>query len=155
MKVLRFREKPDPAESRELFEEGCLWNTMVMAARAEMLWTLGHRHLPDMMSWFDAFLMMLRDIDAGKMGPEMRTLGPGRMYRELITADFSKDILEHAAEQTMVLPMEDLEWSDWGSPQRVTETLSRLSRLRLYAEEGKGFEVLPAATDAHAFASMH
>ncbi len=135
MRVLGFRERPGLAESCGLFEDGCLWNTMIMVARARTLWEIGRRCLPEMMNWFDAFLMLLRDIQTGKLGPEMKALAPLRLYKELSPADFSRDILQQAAGQFMVLPMEGVEWCDWACPERVTEALARLNRPHLFPAE--------------------
>jgi mannose-1-phosphate guanylyltransferase len=44
------------------------------------------------------------------------------------SANFSRDLLQRAAKQAVVLPMTDVEWSDWGRPVRVLETLDRLNK---------------------------
>ena len=135
VKVLGFRERPGLVESCGLLEEGCLWNTMIMAVRAKTLWDLGRQCLPEMINWFDAFLMLLHDIHTGKMGPEMELLAPSRLYRELYPADFSKDILQTTLNQSMVLPMEDVDWCDWACPRQISETLSRLNRHPLFPND--------------------
>ena len=126
--VAYFREKPDAREARALLRRGCLWNTMVMAVKAKALWTLGRQCLPEMMYKFDAFLLVLRAVREGRLGAQHETLALERLYEELTPADFSKDILQHVPNHSRALPMDGVDWCDWGRPQRVTEALARLGR---------------------------
>jgi len=41
-------------------------------------------------------------------------------------ADFSREVLERAAEALVVLPVRGVLWSDWGTPERVVRTLCRI-----------------------------
>ncbi len=135
LEVTDFREKPDANEANLLLRQGCLWNTMVMVAKAQTLWSLGRQCLPEMMYGFDAFLLVLRAIRERQIGPEFETIALGRLYEELAPADFSRDILQQAPERSMVLPMDGVDWCDWGQPQRVSETLERLDRRPLFPLE--------------------
>ena len=128
MQVRRFREKPDVKEARALLRQGCLWNTMVMAVKAKTLWTLGRQCLPEMMYKFDAFLMVLRAVREGRLDPKYEASALATVYNDLAPADFSRDVLQHVPERSMVLPMDGVDWSDWGRPQRVAETLASLGR---------------------------
>jgi mannose-1-phosphate guanylyltransferase len=132
MKVVTFREKPDAREAHALFRQGCLWNTMVMAVRAQTLWNMAKQYLPETMCGFEAFLQVLRAIQSGHLEPEFEAFALSRLYGELKPADFSKDILQHASDRCMVLPMEGVDWCDWGRPQRIMETLARLQRRPLF-----------------------
>lgn len=117
-RVRRFREKPGEAEAVRLYRAGCLWNTMVTVAKAGTLWKLGLEHLPRMLSRFEAFR-------AAVGGPHERAVLDW-VYGDLPPANFSRALLEPAASRTLALTMQGLEWSDWGRPERVVETLSRL-----------------------------
>ncbi len=138
MKVMRFREKPGVKEARALLRQGCFWNTMVMAVKAKTLWTLGRQCLPEMMYKFDAFLMVLRAVHEGRLDAKYEASALATVYNDLSPADFSRDILQHVSERSMVLPMEGVDWCDWGRPQRVTETLARLGRRPLFESERLG-----------------
>ena len=48
-----FLEKPSPREADEALRSGALWNTFVMAAKADTLWKLGWVCFPDVMSRFE------------------------------------------------------------------------------------------------------
>ena len=124
MNVMRFREKPDVREAQALLQQDCLWNTMVMVVKAKSLWELGRQCLPEMMYIFDAFLMVLRAITAGRLAPGYEASALARVYKELAPADFSRDILQHVSERSMVMRMDNVAWCDWGHPQRVAATLS-------------------------------
>ena len=134
-KVTRFREKPDVHEARALLTKGCLWNTLIVAVAARTLWTLGRECLPQMLSQFDAFRMVLRDVREGRLDPSYEASALAGIYSDLSPADFSADILQRVPERSMVLPMEGVEWCDWGHPQRVTDTLASLGRRPLFAPE--------------------
>lgn len=136
MGVTSFLEKPEPAEARLFWREGYLWNTMVVAVRASTLWELGRRHLPEMLSSFDALLMVLRSIRRGLFDPKCEPAVLARLYEHLTPADFSRDLLQHVANECMMLPMQGVDWSDWGRPDRVTTALARLGRLPLFSERG-------------------
>ena len=131
-RVVCFQEKPDGDEAVALLRQGCLWNTMVMAVKAKTLWILGRQCLPEMMDKFDAFLMVLRAIHAGRLDPKFEASALTTIYNNLAPADFSRDILQRACERSIVLPMEGVAWSDWGRPQRVTGTLASLGRSPLF-----------------------
>ena len=126
MAVLRFREKPHMTEARMLHQQGCLWNTMVMTVKAKTLWALGRQCMPEMICKFDAFFMVLRAVREGRLDSRFEANALASLYNDLGPADLSKDILQHVPEQSMVLPMEGVNWCDWGCPQRMTETLVNL-----------------------------
>jgi len=131
-KVRCFREKPDESEAGALFRQGCLWNTMVMAVKAKTLWALGRQCLPEIMHKFEALLMVVRAVKSGKLDPEYEASALANIYTDLPSADFSKEILQHVSHRSIVLPMEGVDWCDWGRPQRVAETLANLGRRPLF-----------------------
>jgi len=128
MQVVCFQEKPGGKEARALLRQGCLWNTMVMTVKAKTLWTLGRQCLPEMMCEFDAFLMVLRAVREGRLDPEYEASALATLYNDLASADFSKDLLQHVCDHSVVLPMDGVDWCDWGHPRRVAETLANLGR---------------------------
>jgi len=143
-----FQEKPGGREARALLRQGCLWNTMVIAAKAQTLWNLGRLCLPEMMCEFDAYLIVLRGIRAGRLDPKFEADALANLYTHLATADFSRDVLQHLSDQSILLPMDGVDWSDWGRPQRVTETLARLGRRPLFPADGVE-DLVESATPAN------
>jgi mannose-1-phosphate guanylyltransferase len=122
-----FEEKPDHERAERLLARGGLWNTMIVAARADTLWRLGQQLLPEMMRPFDALLRELRRL-AGEPSSTEIAGAISRAYAQMPHADFSRDLLQRCPEAALVLPLGNVEWSDWGRPERVTESLRRLGK---------------------------
>jgi len=118
--VVRFHEKPSEVLAKSCFERGFLWNTMVMAVKSKLLWTLGARFLPDTTRRFEPFIEALRAGDGRARVDDL--------YRDMTAANFSRDILERGPEQAVVLPMEGVHWNDWGRPERLAESLRMMGR---------------------------
>lgn len=125
--ISRFREKPKPREAAEFFNSGYMWNTMTMAVRVRQLWELGRRVLPEMM---DAFERLRSIFEAAKRNGNLDNFREilADVYRDLPSADFSHDLLQFVRRDAVVLPLLDVEWSDWGRPERVIESLARIGR---------------------------
>lgn len=127
-RVARFVEKPNKHIAHELVNSGALWNTMVMVFRAKTLLQMiqiidGNTH--------EQFARILKAIGTGD---EQQTTD--EVYRTLQPINFSKGILQKVAkmypEAISVLPVLQVYWSDWGSPQRLlaTQELLGLNRVR-------------------------
>lgn len=127
-KVTEFREKPSAAEAQGLFNDQCLWSTMVGAVKGQTLWEMGRKHLPEMVAHFDGYRRILQAIHQGRLEQSVERMALEQLYRDLQPADFSTHILQHAAEQTLVLPMHGVDWCDWGQPHRIHHTLARAGR---------------------------
>ena len=143
-KVKHFREKPNVSEAHGLLQQGSLWSTMVVAVKALTLWSLARQFLPEMTYRFEAFLAVLRAVREGRIGAQYQAAALMRLYEELPAADFSKDILQRVSHLSMVLPMDGVDWCDWGHPQRVTETLARLGQRPIFESERLGSAHAPA-----------
>jgi mannose-1-phosphate guanylyltransferase len=105
-RVRRFREKPWPELAHVLFDSGCLWNTLVVAASVAALIDAGRRCVP------------------GVHDP----LADGRWtlpqaYFLARTADFSRAVLESRRFPLAVSEMPAVAWCDLGSPERVADVL--------------------------------
>lgn len=112
--VSRFVEKPDQALAAQLYARTGLWNTFVMAARANTLWRLMAEHAPEVMMAFE------RSQPGLAPGPEAAALE--QLWAELPHVDFSRAILERA-DRLAVVPLARSGWCDWGVPERVFESL--------------------------------
>jgi mannose-1-phosphate guanylyltransferase len=124
--VERLIEKPSAAEAAALLRRGGLWNTMVVAARAATLWELGRRLLPGTLELFDSFRETLRAVRDRRIHPQLERVVLHDIYDRLRPADFSADFLARAVDSTLVFPLEDLLWSDWGRPKRVMHGIQAL-----------------------------
>jgi len=125
-------ETPTFENDVELIPKDYLWNTMIVAAKAKTLWSLGREHLPAVMVYFDAFLTVLRAIHERRLDPAWESKSLDALYNNVMPADFSEDLLRHISMQSTVLRMEGVFWSEWRDPQRVLETLTKLGRRPLF-----------------------
>ncbi|MGE5215878.1 MAG: sugar phosphate nucleotidyltransferase [Chloroflexota bacterium] len=111
----KFVEKPDLATARQLVDDGGLWNTMTMVFKVRTLLDLLQRFCAPTYLRFGA---ILDAIDT----PNEATI-IDQAFREARPVNFSKDFLETVAmarpEAIAVLPVLQVHWSDWGSPQRL------------------------------------
>jgi mannose-1-phosphate guanylyltransferase len=115
-----FLEKPNAAEADAALRAGALWNTLVFAANADLLWALGWQCVPDMMPLFERL-----NLAIGGPG-EVRVLD--EIYRNMPAKNFSSDLLQHVPEHLVVIELSGVLWSDWGKPSRIAESLRRIDR---------------------------
>ncbi|WHZ24307.1 MAG: Mannose-1-phosphate guanylyltransferase (GDP) [Nitrospira sp.] len=115
--VKTFLEKPEPALAQLAYASGALWNTFLMAGKVDRFWNLGWRVLPKMMALFER---LGEAIDTPKEAEVLRAI-----YERMPHVSFSRDLLAQVPRETAVMEMEGLWWSDWGSPERIIETLTR------------------------------
>jgi len=114
LQVAHFREKPTAVEARCLIAAGALWNTFLMVFR---------------MSWM---VEILRNISLPEC-ESVLSLGddPARaseVYGTIQPWNFSHSVLTRIADRVLVLKMSDIGWSDWGSPESIERTFSRLKK---------------------------
>jgi mannose-1-phosphate guanylyltransferase len=125
--IERMIEKPSTEGAAALLRRGGWWNTMVLAARASTLWELGRRLLPDVIEAFESVRQGLRAAPERPGSNAEREASVLRdAYDHLRPADFSADFLARAVDSTLVFPLEDLLWSDWGRPKRVMHSIQEL-----------------------------
>jgi mannose-1-phosphate guanylyltransferase len=113
-RVARFCEKPAAALAERLLRDGALWNTFIMAGSASQFWQLGCEQLPVPASLFEIYQARMDTPDEEFVLSEI--------YARMPEADFSRDVLSKAT-GLGVVPLHDCGWSDWGTPERVLESL--------------------------------
>jgi mannose-1-phosphate guanylyltransferase len=113
--VRAFWEKPSPERALRCFAEGHLWNTFVIVGAARTLVEAGRRHVP----------MLTRRLDriGAFAGTPHETWATHQAYLLAPRANFSQDILQACPERLVVSRLPDLLWCDWGTPERVIESL--------------------------------
>jgi len=135
--VMSFREKPSEREARDFFARGYLWNTMIMVSKCSVFRELTDNCVPEI----GERLRQARDFWASVKEPgnssdvEQEALALLTIYRGVRRANFSREVLQHSASRAIVLPMADVEWSDWGKPERICETLQRMAKPALVPME--------------------
>jgi mannose-1-phosphate guanylyltransferase len=111
-------EKPTRDQAGRLMQEGWLWNTMVVVARAQNLFELIVEATPHLAGYFS---MIQRSI-----GTRWEQQVVEEVYRAMPPANFSTAVLARYPERLAVLPVQHVLWSDWGRGVRIVDTLTRL-----------------------------
>ncbi len=125
--VEAFLEKPGLAEADAAMASGALWNTMVLAAKVEALWTLGWRCFPEMMPLFERL--------GEAVGTSQESAMLDSIYRVMPVRNFSSDLLQRAQDQISVIELTGILWSDWGKAERIAETLCRIGKRPAFPRE--------------------
>jgi len=133
-RINEFLEKPSAETARRFFYSGCYWNTMIAVVRVSVLWKLGHQILPGMMEKFEQLYRVLKGIHRGSVASSMEEITLRQIYQSLEHENFSKGFLQRATKSLLLWPMRNVEWSDWGSPNRIRQCLARFGK-RPYFEE--------------------
>ena len=109
--VLRFIEKPSEIRARVLLDQGALWNVFIMAASVRTL-----------LSLFDAGYAAAMAAMRGSEGAKLESI-----YRNLNSADFSREVLQGKESLMKVLTVPRCGWTDLGTPERVGMILENLA----------------------------
>jgi len=114
-----FIEKPPVGDAEQLIANGALWNTMVTCGTVDALWELGRAAEPQLLDVLDSLVPLIGTSDEDD--------AIEYVYRAFLPVSFSRDILERAPDRLAALELDDVEWSDWGNPQRIEAVLARRS----------------------------
>lgn len=112
--VADFREKPTRSLARSILIRGGLWNSFVMVFQLERMLELIRSTVPTEF----ACLASLAD------DPESAELH----YRGLNAWNFSSGFLARIPQHLVVLRVDDIHWSDWGTRQAIERTLRLLKQ---------------------------
>ncbi|MBI1735372.1 MAG: NTP transferase domain-containing protein [Candidatus Rokubacteria bacterium] len=117
-RVAAFAEKPSASSAEALLERGGLWNTFVMIGRIPAFLSAIRRTAPEVDSAFETVRESLGTAD--------ERMAVRALYAALAPLNFSERVLQARPANLAVLPVGDLYWSDWGTPERVLATLTDL-----------------------------
>ncbi|MCA9473744.1 MAG: hypothetical protein MRJ96_06830 [Nitrospirales bacterium] len=126
-RVHGFFEKPQILKGLHALSNRALWNTGILAAKAETLWRLGWKCLPEVMEQFQRLERVIGTSE------EERVLES--IYHEMPKKNLSSDLLAHIPESMGVIELKDVLWSDWGKSERVTEILQALGKEPVFSYE--------------------
>lgn len=117
-KVICFQEKPNIEDAQKLYNKGCLWNSLVLAARCDALVKKYRQHLECI---YDAFKQ-----SKSFYGTDDEEQFVKQVFEKIPPKSFSKSILEEIADSLFVLRVEGILWSDWGNKAQVLKDLDSL-----------------------------
>ena len=129
-RVKAFHEKPPLAAARRLHKRSCLWSTFIVAGGAQAMWSAGESALGREMARFEAFRA---GLTPGREPDPRLVRAVATLYEDAPRRDFSMDVLSRVLHRLLVMPLRNVEWSDWGRPERVDATLRRMGRPELFA----------------------
>lgn len=112
--VSAFEEKPAAEIAEALRRLGALWNTFISTGPVATYWSLAREHLPIHVRLLDGYARCIGTRD------EWAALRDA--YAAMPAANFSRDLLSKA-QNLAVVPVGGTGWCDWGSPQRVFQSL--------------------------------
>lgn len=124
--VGRFIEKPG-AQMAQVLGKDVLWNTMVIVAKVETLWSLGMKVLPSMMRLFETFQPAIGSPS------EWQVLDG--LYTRMPVRNFSTDLLEQVPHKVAALEVNGVGWSDWGRMERIVESLRQIGKAPVFPAE--------------------
>jgi mannose-1-phosphate guanylyltransferase len=120
-RVRRFWEKPSEARARLCLNRGCLWNTLTLVTTAAALVRVGQQYLPGLS---DRLFHLAPFLDT-----EDEPWALEQAYALVPPENFSRAILEACPPCLAVSRLPALTWSDWGTPDRVLQSLEQ-ARIR-------------------------
>jgi mannose-1-phosphate guanylyltransferase len=109
MGVRRFVEKPAPEEARRLWAAGALWNSFIIACRADSLLELYRAQCP----------ALVRALE------RRRPADLHSIFQRLEPVDFSRQVVGTQVERLAVMQAPRCGWSDLGTPERLASTFVR------------------------------
>jgi mannose-1-phosphate guanylyltransferase len=119
-----FMEKPPTVVARKIIGRGALWNTLILICRCKTLLNAIQSTTPELHRSFQPILKAIGTAD------EQRVVE--WVYRRLPSLNFSKGILELLSVQyrpaLVVLPVQGVTWSDWGTTARLFSTANGLGK---------------------------
>lgn len=113
--VAAFWEKPTAGLAQKITTRGGLWNSFVMVFQLERMLKLLQHMMPTYFEQMRVFCHHPGAIAAG--------------YRELIPWNFSSHFLAHIPQHLVVLRVDDVAWSDWGTPESIERTFATLKQV--------------------------
>lgn len=133
-RIRSFAEKPSGRKARQLYRNGGFWNTLVFAAKARFIWDLVQELYPESAKRFDLLRRVVRAVRMGRVAPSMEQVALYHLYESIDETDLSRDLLQRIPERLLLLPLEDVEWSDWGRPSRIDECLTRHGKTPIFSK---------------------
>lgn len=121
----QFAEKPESRLARQLFLNGALWNSFILAAGAPALLNLFRARVPNVVALMET--VVAYDTRLGRRAVALREL-----YECLPSIDFLREVAQGAECELRVITSPSCGWNDLGTPERVAVTLQRIGQERLH-----------------------
>jgi mannose-1-phosphate guanylyltransferase len=120
--VEMFVEKPSAEAAKMIMRKGALWNTLVLVVTCKTLLQAIEHATPELYRAFEP-------IQSATGTPDEQRIVE-RVYQKLPPLNFSKRVLEMLSygnrQNLTVLPVRGVTWEDWGTSNRLSNTLRQL-----------------------------
>lgn len=112
--VARFVEKPSREVATRLVAEGALWNSLIFAVEANGMIDIFRETHAEFVTAMQAAI-----------GDKHRSAHLQALYDRLPVIDFSRNVLEHAADRLRVRAVPQCGWTDLGTVPRIASMVGR------------------------------
>lgn len=116
--VKKFWEKPDGRLIQHLLEKKCLWNTMTLVGTSSNFLNQCREHMNEV------FVPLNRIVPY--FGTSSESDLTDVVFKNILSVNFSRRVLERIPERLCVLQMNGLYWNDWGDESRILTDLDFL-----------------------------
>lgn len=118
--VKAFREKPSPSGAYEIMSLGGLWNTFVMVFRLGFMLDILNGLIPDSIRTFTKLIRSPRKA--------------AEAYQIIDSWNFSKEILTRIPQHIVILEIDNVYWSDWGTRESIERTYNMLNQVPFWEQ---------------------
>lgn len=116
-RVVQFVEKPPVEQASCLIDGGAVWASFIFAGRVAVLNAMFKRHLPRTLETLAHIV---------RRAPRYQTRLLIEAYRQLESADLSRDVFAHEPNWLRVVEVPPCGWTDLGTPSRVFECVTKM-----------------------------
>lgn len=130
VEVGAYHRRPRARTARRLYGNGGMWCTGVFVTPVQALWHLGFRVVPDLMKRMETIRKLLFSVERNRMfAADLEQRAVSNILRGADPLELD-ELLSICHESLLALPLEGVEWSDWGCPDRLAEGLRRIASSR-------------------------
>lgn len=113
--VKEFREKPVMSEAHRIISLGGIWNTFVMVFKLSRMLEILKEFVP-------CEYRVLAELHTSPWKAES-------VYQAIDSWNFSTRVLTRIPKHIIMLEIDDVRWSDWGTRESIERTYRRLNRI--------------------------
>lgn len=113
--VKAFLEKPSVSKAYEIMNLGGLWNTFVMVFKLSRMLYILKQLVPD------SFYAMAELARSSHKAVEI--------YQDIASWNFSTQVLTRIPQHIVMLEIDDVSWSDWGTRESIESTYRALNQV--------------------------
>ncbi|WLQ16337.1 sugar phosphate nucleotidyltransferase [Hahella aquimaris] len=125
--VLAIHTRPTSSLVHRLYRRNALWNTSIIACKAKTLWRLCSKYLPGLFERSEHVHKVVSHFSRYKEGSDYITTAISHAYYHLTKSDMYRSFLRCAVSDCLSVRMANLDWVDWGRPERIIETIKKYS----------------------------